>query len=185
MIDNHNYPWYIQKSPGFTALYNGLFNIVKAASPLGLGDMFNIEALPAGPALFQVGKLWGLTDSPSFFDGLIYDVDKWSETKVWSGSVSSLEGSLYRNFLRMKIFIHNNRYSLKTLKQALDILLSGQEAEISVTERTMGFTINVKSDRETIRILQTLQSFDLYFMGQPCGIHYEFNYELAEGVNNV
>ena len=179
MYNNQNYPWYIQKSAGFVALYNGLFNIVSGATPLGLGDAFNINKLPAGKPLFQVGKMWGLTDNPSFFDGLIYDVDSWSETKVWSGSVSQLESSLYRNFLRMKIFIQNSRYSLKTLKEALEILLGDNPAEITIDEYLMGFTINIKASREAIGILQTLQSYDPYFMGQPCGIHYEFNYEVA------
>ena len=182
MYDNQNYPWYMQKSPGFVALYNGLFEVIKNVSPLGIGDAFNIDELPAGNALFTVGKMWGITDNPSFFDGLIYDVDSWSETKVWSGSVSTLETTLYRNYLRMKIFIQNNRYSLITLKKALEILIGDGNAEVSITEDLMKFTINIKAGREMIRILQTINSYDLYFMGQPCGIHYEFNYELAEGV---
>ena len=182
MINNQNYPWYIQKSPGFVALYNGLFEVAKHISPLGIGDAFNIDKLPAGEALFTIGKMWGVTGNPSFIDGLIYDVDSWSETKVWSGAVSTLEAALYRNYLRMKIFIQNNRYSLISLKKALEILLGDEEAEITIDEQVMGFTINIKASREAIRILQTLNSFDLYFMGQPCGIHYEFNYELAEGV---
>lgn len=182
MYNNQNYPWYMQKSPGFVALYNGLFEVIKNVSPLGIGDAFNIDKLPAGDALFTIGKMWGVTDNPSFFDGLIYDVDSWSETKVWSGSVSTLEATLYRNYLRMKIFMQNNRYSLITLKKALEILIGNGDAEVSIDEYLMGFTINIKADRETIRILQTINSYDLYFMGQPCGIHYEFNYELAEGV---
>ena len=179
MIDNQNYPWYIQKSAGFVALYNGLFDIVSAASPLDISESFNIDGLMSGTPLFQVGKIWGLTDNPSFFAGLIYDVDSWSETKLWSGSVSELESSLYKNFLRMKVFLQNNRYSLKTLKRALEILLDGNPATITIDEHTMGFTINIKASREAISILQTLQSFDLLFLGQPCGIHYEFNYEVA------
>ena len=172
----------MQKSPGFVALYNGLYEVAKHVSPLGLGDMFNVDELPAGEPLYQLGRMWGINGSPNYFDGLIYDIDYWSETKVWSGSVSTLEDKLYRNFLRMKMFIQNKRYSLITLKKALEILIGDRGAEVSIDEYLMGFTINIKADRETLRILQTLNSYDLYFMGQPCGIHYEFNYELAEGV---
>lgn len=179
MIDNQNYPWYMQKSPGFVALYNGLYEVAKHVSPLGLGDMFNVDELPAGEPLYQLGRMWGINGSPNYFDGLIYDIDYWSETKVWSGSVSTLEDKLYRNFLRMKMFIQNKRYSLITLKEALTILLGGEEATITVEESEMSFVINIRANVNVIRILQTIHSFDLHFMGQPCGIRYQFNYELA------
>ena len=69
-----------------------------------------------------------------------------------------------------------------TLKDAVEMLIGDGNAERAITADLMKFTFNIKAGRVLIRILQTINSYDLYFMGQPCGIHYEFNYELAEGV---
>jgi hypothetical protein len=178
MFNNQNYPWYIQKSATFVRLYEGLYEIAKDISPLALGDSFNINTLQAGLPLYQLGAVWGLPANPKFVNGLTYDLDPWSETKVWSGGVATLDDKLYRNFLRMKIFVQNNPYSLTTLKKALELLVGEEEAQFSVEEKEMEFVINIKSNITVINTLQTFNSFDRYFLGQPCGVRYGFNYEV-------
>jgi hypothetical protein len=178
MYNNQNYPWYIQKSETFVKLYEGLFDIAKDISPLPLGSSFDLNALEPGLPLYQLGAVWGLAANPKFVNGLTYDLDPWSETKVWSGGVATLDDKLYRNFLRAKVFVQNNPYSLTTLKKALELLVGEEYAEFSVEEKEMEFVINIKSGRSVINALQTFNSFDRYFLGQPCGVHYGFNYEV-------
>jgi hypothetical protein len=179
MFNNQDYPWYMQKSEGFVKLYNGLYEVAKHISPLGLGDSFDVNTLPAGKPLFQLGKMWGLADNPKFINGLIYDVDAWSETKVWSGGVAAVEDKLFRNFLRMKIFVQSQPFSLTTLKKALELLIGDEEATITVDEVDMGFVVNIKANVSVISTLQTFYSYDQNFIGLPCGINFGFNYELA------
>lgn len=177
MFNNQDYPWYIQKSEGFVKLYNGLYEVAKHISSLGLGDYFNVESLPAGKPLFQLGKSFGLADNPKYINGLIYEVDSWSDTKVWSGGVSTVDDKLFRNFLKMKIFVQTQPFSLITLKKALELFVGDEEAVITVDEYDMRFVINIKTNINVISALQAFYSYDKNFFGQPCGINFGFNYE--------
>lgn len=181
MLDLQNYPWYIQRSPTFSKLYNGVFSAFAPASPLGLGDYYDIDKL-TGKALYNFGTIVGVRGNPFFPSGLIYNVDKWSETKVWSGDTSDIEEDTYRNYVKLKAFLQAQsvgflqNFSLNLLKEAISILLKGHNYTVSVDEEFMSFTINITSDEETLRILQQLQSFDKNFFGKPTGILYKFNY---------
>lgn len=180
MYVSYSYPWYLQQSPVFTALYDGFAEVAQNISPLGIGDFFNYRTIPEGEPLYALGKIWGLLGSPGFYDGLIYDVDKWSETKVWTGSLKQLDDMLYRNFMQMKMFIQGRPFSLTLIKQALDILLNGTEYQVSVTEDTMSFIINITANTEVVRVVQELNSFDSTFLGKPVGISYRFEYTATD-----
>ena len=181
MYDNQNYPWYVQKSPVFKTLYDGVFPIVSAASPLGLADILDIDSLE-GNSLYRFGNIIGLRGNPYFFDGLIYNVDKWSDVKVWTGKGAAINEQLYRNFVKMKAFLQARAsvflqgFSLILIKEAMDIILDGQNYKLSVDEGFMEFIINIEAEAEVIRVFRILQSYDRHFLGKPSGIKYIFNY---------
>lgn len=179
MVDNQNFPWYLQQSPIFLALYNGFYNVALNMTPLEIGDMFNLEELE-GTTVFQLGQAWGLTGSPTYFDGLIYNIDEWSTDKVWSGAPQSMNNQIYRNFVRMKAFIYGKNYSLELIRDALAILLDGFQYSASVTEDYMAFTINVSAPSAILRILQEMQTYDPRFLGQLPGIHQTFAYTATD-----
>lgn len=181
MIDIQNYPWYLQNSPNFKRLYDGLFSVAVEASPLGIGDMFNVDEL-TGASLYRFGEFVGLRGNPFFTEGLIYNFDNWSETKVWSGQVKDIDSKIYKNFVRMKAFLQaqssvfSNGYSLILIKEALAIVLAGYEYQAEVEEDFMEFTIKLSANEEVLRIFQELQSYDRHFLGKPAGIAYKFEY---------
>ena len=176
MYVSNSYPWYLQQSANFTALYNGLASVAQNISPLAIGDFFNYHTLPAGQPLYTLGKIWGLLGAPGFYDGLIYDIDNWSETKVWSGHLRDLDDILYRNFMQMKMYIQGKPYCLTLIHDALEMLLTGTEHVITVTEDLMSFQINISASSEVLRIVQEINSFDSTFLGKPTGVSYRFNY---------
>lgn len=175
MFNNQRYPWYLQKYPNFVQLYNDLYAIGDNFTPLGIGSMFDLSKI-SGVALFQMGMAWGLAGSPTYYDGLIYDVDDWSETKVWSGQPQDINNQLYRNFVRMKAYTYGKNYSLILIKEALEILLTGFQYIATVTEKYMAFTINITASSALLRILQEMQSYDSRFLGRLPGIAVSFNY---------
>lgn len=101
MIENNDFPWYLQQSAVFIALYNGFFDVAVMASPLGIGDALNIDAMQ-GEMLFRLGSYYGMQGTPAFNDGLIFNTDTWSETKTWTGGISTVGETFYRNFLKAK-----------------------------------------------------------------------------------
>lgn len=175
MQNVQSYPWYVQHSPKFVTLYNALFDIVAQASPLGLGDTFDLDKA-FGAALRRLGVMWGLQGAPSYYDGLIYKVDNWSQEKVWGGQVRDVDATLYKNFIRMHMYCYGRQYNLQLISDALAILLSDFPYTVTVTEDFMNFTINLTAEPDTLRIIQQLQSYDRHFLGKPSGISYTFNY---------
>lgn len=176
MFDNQNYPWYAQQSGSIKTLYDGFFRVAEAMSPLGVGNAFDLNTLQ-DQALFSFGTLYGLSSRAQYFDGLIYDIDNWSESKVWSGHVEDLESHLYKNFLRMKAFIAGRPYTLLLLKQAFDILCEGLTINsLWIEEGYMSFIIHLDADQETTRVFMELNSFDLRFLGKPIGVSYTWDY---------
>ena len=179
MYNNQDFPWYLQQVPEFVSLYNSFYDIATNITPLPIGEMFDLEQLQ-GTALFLLGQAWGLTGSPTYYDGLIYNVDNWSEDKVWSGQPQSINNQIYRNFVRMKAFIYGRNYSLELVRDALAILLDGFQYTASVTENYMAFTINITAPSAILRILQEMRSYDDTFLGQLPGIHYDFAYTATD-----
>lgn len=176
MKATYSYPWYLQSSPVFNALYTGFSNLAEEMSPLGMGDFFNYLALPAGEPIYALGKIWGLIGSPGFYDGLTYDVDTWDGGKVWSGELQTLDDLLYRNYLRMKMYIQGRPYSLTLIHEAIEILLEGTVHSVEVPEDTMSFEVDISAPQEVLSIIQQINSFDSTFLGKPVGISYQFNY---------
>lgn len=133
MIENHNFPWYLQQSSTFTTLYYGFFPIAEYASPLGFGDAFNVDKA-TGNMLFRLGTYWGLKGDNTVYDGLIYDLDAWSDGKVWTGGIKTISEDLYRNLIKAKSYAFGRLYSLETLKNVLDFVFAGTDATYFVLE---------------------------------------------------
>lgn len=180
MQKNPVYPWYLQKSPIFTKLYDGMFEVAKNISCLDIGDFFNYRTVPTGVPLARLAKVWGIGNVLGYYDGLVYDVDNWSADKKWSGTLQTVDDSITRNFMQMKMYIQGKHFSLTMIKEALEILLQGVEYTASVTENSMSFEINISTTMEVISILQGISGFDSAFLGKPSGISYSFVYTATD-----
>lgn len=176
MYDNQNFPWYPQQVPEFKKLYDGLFPIVSQASPLDIWHIFDVNQL-TGLGLLWFGRYWGLRGMwGAVTDGLVYDIDKWSTDRKWSGEFKDLNAQIYRNFIKMKTYINGRNYTLGLIKEALDILLAGHKFEVTVTEEYLHFIINLTASSEVLNIMFNLEKYDSQFLGKPSGISYEFKY---------
>ena len=133
MIENNNFPWYLQQSDTFVSLYNGFFTVAEAATPLGIGDAFNIDEM-TGAMLYRLGTYWGMSGSPYIWDGLIYDLDSWSETKRWTGGIKEIGSILYSNMIKAKSYAFGRPFSLNTLNGVFERLFAGYPYTISVEE---------------------------------------------------
>ena len=133
MIENNNFPWYLQNSPTFTGLYYGFFDVASAASPLGIGDAFNIDEM-RGAMLYRLGTYWGMAGSPYMWDGLIYDRDNWSETKKWTGGLKEIGSVLYSNMIKAKAYAFGRPFSLNTLNGVFERLFAGYDYNITIEE---------------------------------------------------
>lgn len=180
MQKNNAYPWYLQKSPVFTKIYDGMYEVAKNISCLDIGDFFNYNALPVGTPLATLARVWNVGSVLGYYDGLIYDVDSWSTDKKWTGTLQTLDESLTRNFLQMKMYIQGKQFSLTMIKEALDILLQGVEYTASVTESSMSFVINISAPTQALSIIQAISGFDNVFLGKPSGISYTFAYTATD-----
>ena len=177
MINNFDFPWYLQESPIFLELYNGFFDVAVDASPLGLGDAFNIDAMK-GVMLYRLGTYWGMSGSPYVWDGLIYDVDSWSDVKTWTGGLKELGQELYSNLIKAKAYAYGRPYSLLTIKGAIERLFEGNEYSVEVLEDSMELTISLTAERDLLEVFVEAKAFDLVFIGKPAGIKvvWQYNY---------
>lgn len=166
----------MQQSPTFKALYDGLYPIVEMASPLDIYMALDVDQMK-GQGLLNYGKLWGLRGVwGATTNGLIYDIDKWSTDRIWTGELQDLQANLYRNFIKMKEYINGRNYTLTLIKEAFAILLDGYNYILTVDEGFMNFTINITAESEVLNILYNMGTYDPFFLGKPCGIKYTLNY---------
>ena len=175
---NYSYPWYLQESPAFNTLYTGFYQVAENITCLSVGDFFDYRTLPSGVPLYQLGKIWGVGGVLGYYDGMVYDIDKWSTDKKWTGQLLELNDSINRNFIRMKMYIQNRPFSWTMIKEALAILLEGETYSIRSSESpsTMSFTITLYASTAVIGVIQGISNFDSAFLGKPSGIHYSFSY---------
>lgn len=178
MIANNDFPWYLQQSSVFLALYTGFFDVAVMASPLGMGDMFNIDEA-SGRQLFRIGTYFGMAGSPTLWDGLIYDVDNWSDVKTWTGGVKEIAEDFYRKLVKAKAYAYGRPYSLTTLKGVLDRIFDQNGFTTIVTEDYMEITISISGPQNEIEMFVEAKAFDVAFIGKPVGIkvNWEYNYE--------
>ena len=177
MIENDNFPWYLQQTESFRTLYYAFFPIAEAATPLAIGEAFDVDAM-TGKMLYRLGTYWGMSGTPSLWDGLIYDIDNWSDIKTWTGGLRELGEDMYRNLIKAKAYANGNRYSLTTLANIVRIIMGANPYTMSVAETNMAMTISLTASQDVIRIFIEMRAFDLAFIGKPTGISvsWEYNY---------
>ena len=177
MIENNDFPWYLQQSTVFLGLYTGFFDVAVAASPLGLGDAFNVDQM-TGAMLYNLGTYWGMSGSPTVWDGLIYNLDEWSGVKTWTGGLKELGEQTYANLIKAKAYAYGRVYSINTLKGVLDRVFSGQQYSAEITESLMEVTITLSAARTLLETFIEARAFDLAFIGKPSGIKvtWQYNY---------
>lgn len=175
MVQNDNFPWYLQLTSVFLALYNGFFDVAVDASPLGIGDAFNIDAM-TGAMLYRLGTYWGMAGSPYIWDGLIYNHDEWSGIKTWTGGLKELGERVYSNLVKAKAYAFGRLYSLETIKGVLERCFAGQEYTAEVIESDMEITISLTASQETLRTFIEAKAFDIAFIGKPAGIRVNWEY---------
>lgn len=177
---NYSYPWYLQDSPVFTKLYTGFYDVATNITSLDIGDFFNYRTIPTGAPLSTLARIWGVTGVLGVYDGLIYDIDKWSDGKKWTGELLQVNDSINRNFLRMKMYIQGKPFNLILIQEAFAILLEGEEYTVTVTESDMSFVINLSASSAVIGVVQGISNFDNAFLGKPSGISYQFNFTATD-----
>lgn len=181
---NQNYPWYLQQSENFTKLYEGMYNVAANISPLDIYKLMfptelTDENLKLHAQLWGYGKSWSATTN-----ALIYDEDEWSgideestyQNKLWSGTQTEVSGDWYLRYIKMKAYLQNRPFSLKTIKEALDILMANYIYTASVTETEFVCTINIVADESIVSALQGILSYDGALFGKPVGIRVVYNF---------
>ena len=175
---NQNYPWYMQQSESFSGLYNDLFAIVSEASPLDVYKMAYLDFM-YGKGLLNLGTIWRITGDPRFVDAMIYDLDNWSEGKVWTGGLGEVNAEMFRKIIQAKIFMQGRQLCLSTLKSVFDMIFDGTGITVEVEESYMHFDINITGDSDAGRLFILLKSLDPVFLGALPGISYSYNYNLS------
>lgn len=76
---NYDFPWYLQNSEGFMALYTGLYDVATNISPISLLSALDIDHPTTPEQLKLIATLYGLRgDFVAIQDALIYNIKKWS-----------------------------------------------------------------------------------------------------------
>lgn len=181
MFFNENYPWYLQKSPVFTELYRGIYDVAQNISPLDIWKLFYVDEL-SGSNVRLHALLWGLAGEWSGVrDALIYNVESWGDLetgvgKYWSGIQGDVDDEWYRKYVKMKIYIQGKPFNYITIKRALEILLENAPYEIMVDEIDMQCEITVRTDESTSAVLGGILSYDPNLLGKPVGIKVTYNF---------
>lgn len=174
---NQNYPWYLQKSKNFTALYDGLYNAAKDITPLDVYK-FVYPSLSNIAGLLVLARIWRITGDPRYSNALLYNMDEWSGGKVWTGGLGELKENTFRRLVAVKAYMQGKQISLTTLSEAFDIIFDEESVDVTVSEGFMSFTINISGDKNAIRAFIEMRSLDPVLFGKTPGIHIDYNYNL-------
>lgn len=174
---NQNYPWYLQTSPNFVTLYEGMFNTAKNYSSLDSYKVFYPEIM--AEISDRLGAMYGLkvyaglwqipVEFSAIVDALIYDVDNWSETKKWNGDVTGADLDWFLRYIKMKTFINQQPFCLNMIKNAMDILLGEESHNVTVTETEYAITVNLEISDEAATVVQGILVVDPTLVGKPVG----------------
>ena len=175
---NQNYPWYIQTSPVFTGLYNGIYSVGKSITSFDSYKAFypaemvkESDPLAVLKGLKVYATMWQLpTEIAGIGSSLIYDLTSWSETYKWNGEETGLSAEWLFRYFKMKAFITQQPFSLKLIHDAFDILFGDIDHTITVSEAAHAITINVHTTNlEALSVFQGLNAVDTTFFGKPMG----------------
>ena len=185
---NQNYPWYLQTSPTFTKLYEGMFNVAKNFTSLDaykvfypdiMADVSDNLAVLSG--LNTYATLWQIpTEISAVVDALVYDVDKWSDTKKWDGAVTGISVDWFLRYIKMKTFINQQVLCEQMIKNALDILFGNIQHTVEVTVENYEIKIDIVTDsNDAVNFFVGLTTIDSTLFGKPMGL--KITYTISTG----
>lgn len=175
---NQNYPWYLQSNAEFSTLLREIFDVASKASPLDVYKIAYPDELE-GVSLLQYGQFWGITGDPAFTDAMIYNIDSWSQGKVWTGGLGEVKTRVFRNIIKAKAYMQGRQFCLSSLKTALGMIFDGTGATITVLESDMHFEIHIAGSNDVIREFIEMKSLDPVFFGHIPGISYTYTYDMV------
>lgn len=184
---NYDFPWYIQQSPVFMTLYEGLYAIAVNVSPLPVLEMLNIADEDSLYKLIMLGQFYGVNNYiDTNKNALIYNIREWGprdapdQNYYWNGSSSEEALQIMTNYTIAKMQIRGKALSLLTLKQFYETALAGYnysvEDNISVIESTQHFEIVVNAPDDIVQVLIEMTYNDRFPFGKPVGISYNVTY---------
>ena len=190
---NYDFPWYIQQSPAFMALYEGFYNVATKVSPISFIDMLDLDNVVSYSELLAAGQYYGVPNAwYGLQDALIYNFREWSprdegQTEYyWNGRASADNFRLMANYIKAKVQIRGQPLSLATLKKFYETALDGYnysvENNIEIIESEQHFEIVVQATDEIAQALIEMSYTDKFPFGKPVGISYNITYVLAQGV---
>lgn len=188
---NYDFPWYIQRSPAFMALYEGLYNVSVNISSIGFIDMLNLNNVQSFSELLTAGKYYGVPNAwYGLEDALIYNLRQWAprdpeQNYYWDGRASYENFRLMANYIRAKVQIRGQPLSLLTLKRFYETVLDGYnysvEDNIEIVESEQHFEIVAQVDNQIAQALIEMSYTDTQPFGKPVGISYNVTYVLPQG----
>ena len=183
---NYDFPWYLQNTEMFMALYTGLYSVGADISSYPFLSALDLENAEYAGQISAVATLFGLKGSwRGVSDALIYDQNNWSVDDIvenyWSGRVTDQGTNLIKNYIKAKVQIKNKQLTLQTLKEFFETVLGqynfNAETDMTVTESLMHFDIVVNISDEILSDMVSLFSNDEYPFGKPTGISYSVVYQ--------
>lgn len=187
---NYDFPWYIQQSPAFMALYEGLFAVGAKTSPITFINMLDLDNVDYYSELLAAGQYYGISKAwYGLEDALIYNVREWGPREgtnyYWDGRASYENFQLMANYIRAKTQIRGQPLSLVTLKKFYETILEGYDYSvadnISIVESEQHFEIVAQVDSDIAQVLIEMLYTDPQPFGKPVGISYNITYVLSQG----
>lgn len=188
---NYDFPWYIQQSPSFMALYIGLYNVGSNISSLPIIDMLDLDNVEVYSELLAAGQYYGVPNAwYGTQDALIYNLREWAPRAdpddpnyYWNGRASVDNFRLMANYIKAKVQIRGQPLSLVTLKKFYETVLDGYnysvEDSVEITESEQHFEIVVQATEEVEQALVEMSYTDRWPFGKPVGISYNITYVVS------
>ena len=187
---NYDFPWYIQESAAFMALYTGFFNEAVKMSPLPFLEMLDLDNADSIEKIRAACYYYGVdATGVGAQDALIYNRREWGlrdegeQNYYWNGRTTNDTLRLMANYIRAKVQIRGQPLSLVNLKKFYETALAGYnysvENNIEIIESLQHFEIVVQATEEIIEAFIQMSYNDDWPFGKPVGISYNITYVLS------
>lgn len=186
---NYDFPWYIQQSPAFMTLYEGLFDVCSSVSPITFIDMLNLDNVRQYSELLAAAQYYGVSNAwYGVEDALIYNVREWAPKTqnpnyYWNGRTSYENFQLMANYIKAKVQMRGQPLSLVTLKRFYETILDGYNYSVAdnieIIESEQHFEIVARVNNEVAQALVEMLYTDSQPFGKPVGISYNITYVLS------
>ena len=184
---NYDFPWYIQQSPAFMALYEGLYGVGAKISSIDLIKMLDLDNVEQYSELLAAGQYYGVSNAwYGLEDALVYNARPWAPSDTsyyWNGRASYENFQLMANYIKAKTQIRGQPLSLVTLKKFYETILDGYnysvEDNIEIIESEQHFEVVAHVDGDIAQVLVELSYTDSQPFGKPVGISYNITYVLS------